>query len=102
MVKTMLTVQLVKVKRMRMSFLRAEMVLDKVCRVYLPLHCVHGWGYERSGNRDRHNLINQKRIQVMIGHFLELCKRSSMKVNGKKNKVMLLGIYLIVKAYHFD
>ena len=33
---------------------------------------------------------SEEDLKVMVGHFVEVCKRKCLKVNADKNKVMML------------
>ena len=37
---------------------------------------------------------SEKDLKVMVGRFVEVCRRRGLKVNAGKNKVMVLGLRL--------
>ena len=40
---------------------------------------------------DCYYAVNRKRTEIMIGRFIEACKRMGLTVNADKSKMMLLG-----------
>ena len=87
-----------------------------MCSVSLAFQCVNGCSDERGGNGDGgegSEIMEERRdlnlpgllhegflvlcgkleqgLKVMVERFVEVCKRSGLKVNGDKRKVMVLG-----------